>query len=539
MKSIKQQYIDLTEGKMSQGNFMRNLRMTMPQYVTNVTSFGDAVKILKNKGIISEALTTEEEEVFSQGAQDESITTTNTTAGFDSVSEEDEDKTSDEDAEFDAILKQLEDEMAGEIAVKSDRMEEPLEEEEQLNENKEPKAVDENLEEVTLGITTEHECFPELDYDAIEKMVKKNIKKNPLYYTNYKLTGIRDYEVQTMDSSKPEDHQMKFYTEKTAVDTARGMKKIKVEKKKIKEAMEVDQTGQLKPQLPTSSDTERLLKFLKNNTTFVGMLKNIDNVTELAQFWRELLQLTDPELQALSDTQLQSIFRKAVLDYRKETGVPNQIFSKNANIQAGINKIKEADEPQDDKVEMELSSALSQNPTLKRILQKVDLPGEVNGTIKALLDRTNLKNIPDQIILSALRKVLADTPGPSFTAQFAANANIGKPNPALGKTLEEKLRSMVREILAEEAPSKKTAASEITAKAVDVIDDRNEGEGKEYKKKWLEDVFDSYEDKVGQRFDDSVFEDVIDMLKSKGYTMTMKETFDGRDNLTNISDDTK
>lgn len=539
MKSIKQQYIDLTEGKMSQGNFMRNLRMTMPQYVTNVTSFGDAVRILKNKGIISEVLTTEEEEVFSQGAQDESITTTNTTAGFDSVSEEDEDKTSDEDAEFEAILKQLEDEMAGEIAVKSDRMEEPLEE---INEGKEPKAVDENLEEVTLGISMEHECFPELDYDAVEKMVKKNIKKNPNYYTNYKLTGIRDYELQTMDSSKPEDHQMKFYTEKTAVDTARGMKKIKVEKKKIKEAMEVDQTGQLKPQLPSSADTERLLKFLKNNTTFVSMLKNINNVTELAQFWRELLQLTDPELQALSDTQLQSVFRKAVLDFRKETGVPNQIFSKNANIQKGINDIggiKEAEMPTEDKIEMELSSALSQQPTLKRILQKVDLPTEVDGTIKALLDRTNLKNIPDQIILAALRKVLSDTPGPTFTAQYAANANVGKPNPALGKTLEEKLRSMVREILAEEAPSKKNAASEITAKAVDYIDDYNEGEGKEYKKKWLENVFDSYEDKVGRRFDDSVFEDVIDMLKSKGYTMTMKETFDGRDNLTNISDDTK
>ena len=235
MKSIKQQYIDLTEGRMTQGNFMRNLRMSMPQYVTNVTSFGDAVKILKNKGIISEALTTEEEEVFSQGAQDESITTTNTTAGFDSVSEEDKDKTSDDDAEFDAILKQLEDEMYGERATKSDVLDKPLEE---INEGKEPKAVDENLEEVTLGITTEHECFPELDYDAIEKMVKKNIKKNPNYYTNYKLTGIRDYELQTMDSSKPEDHQMKFYTEKTAVDTARGMKKIKVEKKKLKESVE-------------------------------------------------------------------------------------------------------------------------------------------------------------------------------------------------------------------------------------------------------------------------------------------------------------
>jgi hypothetical protein len=57
MKSIKQQYIDLTEGRMSQTNFMRNLRMTMPQYVTNVTSFKDAVRILKNKGILTEAKT--------------------------------------------------------------------------------------------------------------------------------------------------------------------------------------------------------------------------------------------------------------------------------------------------------------------------------------------------------------------------------------------------------------------------------------------------------------------------------------------------
>ena len=55
MKSIKQQYIDLTEGKMSQANFMRNLRMTMPQYITNVTSFDDSVKILRNKGILTEA----------------------------------------------------------------------------------------------------------------------------------------------------------------------------------------------------------------------------------------------------------------------------------------------------------------------------------------------------------------------------------------------------------------------------------------------------------------------------------------------------
>lgn len=588
MKSIKQQYIDLTEGKMSQANFMRNVRMTMPHFVTNVTSFGDTIKILKNKGILSESSIAKEEEVFSQGAQDEMITTTNTTDGFDSVSKE-----KDEDAEFNAMLKQLEDEKTGEEAVNAqydvneatltikqiiDKFEELLDKnpntkiddlakalnttKEELakiigipnlypstpamNENKEPIAVDENIEEVTTGITIEHECYPDRSYDEIEKMVKKNIKKNPQYYTNYKLTGIRDYTIKTMGNINPDDRKMKFYTEKTAVDKAMGMKKVKMPKKAVKEAMEVNPQGNLQPQgFPSAPDVDRILNFMKANKTFISLLKNLNSIKEFTDFFRELLQLTDPELDALkvSDAQLQSMFRKAVLDKRKEDGVPNQIFKKNANIQQGINKIggvQEAEQPQDDKVEAELSSALAQNPTLKRILQKVDLPSEINGTIKALLDRTNLKNIPDQIILAALRKVLNDQPGPSFTAQYAANANVGGPNPKLGKTLKEKLTSMVREILAEEeVPSKKKAASEITAKAVEAIDDHNEGEGKGYKKKWLEDVFDSYENKVGHRFNDSVFEDVIDMLKAKGYTMTMKETFDGRDNLTNISDDTK
>ena len=54
-KSIKNQYIDLQEGKMSQAQFLRNVRLNMPQYVTNVTSFGDTIKILRNKGILSEA----------------------------------------------------------------------------------------------------------------------------------------------------------------------------------------------------------------------------------------------------------------------------------------------------------------------------------------------------------------------------------------------------------------------------------------------------------------------------------------------------
>ena len=380
MKSIANQYRDLKEGKMSQQNFMRNLRMTMPQFVTNVTSFGDAVKILKNKSIIVEATLNEfggdgdspdnpklqsaarylvqnrdkfikdyfnqqgasslssksdkelydyivnnmhsdgvydtvadmkagslkenfdfnksaiesatgdkishtEEDDFGETiywstenpyvnyyiGSDEQIIKYDGKTGerypigdlrnYDEPPNDDYEPDTDadyeeprddfdmagdyndgefwegkgeDDEELSAMVKKMEDEKAGEEAVKSQYG---------LNEAKKPnveKAEDENLEEVTLGIFMEHACFPDKSYEEIEKIVKKNVKKNPNYYTNYKLTGIRDYELQTMDSSKPEDHQMKFYTEKTAVDTARGMQKVKMpkkeEKKKLKEA---------------------------------------------------------------------------------------------------------------------------------------------------------------------------------------------------------------------------------------------------------------------------------------------------------------
>ena len=55
MKNIQKQYTDLLEGTMSKANFMRNVRMQFPQYVSPTTSFEDSVKILKGKRILSEA----------------------------------------------------------------------------------------------------------------------------------------------------------------------------------------------------------------------------------------------------------------------------------------------------------------------------------------------------------------------------------------------------------------------------------------------------------------------------------------------------
>ena len=55
MKSIFDQYKSLNEGTLGQAQFLRNVKMALPKFISNTTSFSDAVKILKSKGIISEA----------------------------------------------------------------------------------------------------------------------------------------------------------------------------------------------------------------------------------------------------------------------------------------------------------------------------------------------------------------------------------------------------------------------------------------------------------------------------------------------------
>lgn len=55
MKSISIQYGELKEGKMDKFQFLRNARMMFPSFVTNQNSFEDSVKILKNRGLLTES----------------------------------------------------------------------------------------------------------------------------------------------------------------------------------------------------------------------------------------------------------------------------------------------------------------------------------------------------------------------------------------------------------------------------------------------------------------------------------------------------
>jgi len=54
-KSISDQYQLLKEGKLTESVFLRNVKMSLPKLISNTNSFFDAVKILKNRGLINEA----------------------------------------------------------------------------------------------------------------------------------------------------------------------------------------------------------------------------------------------------------------------------------------------------------------------------------------------------------------------------------------------------------------------------------------------------------------------------------------------------
>ena len=244
MKSIQNQYRDLKEGRMSEANFMRNLRMSMPQYITNTTSFGDAVRILKNKSILTESINFDN--------FDEAVVLSK---------EEFEPKEETSEDEFDAILKQLEDEKAGEIAVKSDVLDEPLEE--QLNEGKGKELHPNQIHpgELRMGIRVEMEHTD--DPKKAEKIALDHLAENPFYYTALKLAGVESPSAPKVKAPK-ETKTKKAKETIQLVDLVNGMKKVKMpkaeEKKKLKEQVEEAMRFQ---DLPADPEVYKTVKDMK------------------------------------------------------------------------------------------------------------------------------------------------------------------------------------------------------------------------------------------------------------------------------------
>jgi hypothetical protein len=272
MKSIANQYRDLKEGKMTQSNFMRNLRMTMPQYITNVTSFKDAVRILKNKSILKEYYDgpseptgdeafgdyyemvgeklediakekynldeTKIEQMFESewhsGKNDKAIAKAFKEGDEPSVVAERiiEDylnvNEGDEEDEMDDLIKKIGQEEEEEKAIKGGfGIYDPLKEGRKKQEPKKelhPNQI--HPQELRMGIKVELEHTDDLN--KAKKIALDHLAENPFYYTALKLSGI---ESPSAPKVKP---PVAFKKEVTAavelVDKANAMQKVKMPK---------------------------------------------------------------------------------------------------------------------------------------------------------------------------------------------------------------------------------------------------------------------------------------------------------------------
>jgi hypothetical protein len=289
MKSIKQQYIDLREGNMSQANFMRNLRMSLPQYVTNLSSFEDSIKILKNKGILTEAdissgpnaqwLGSIKDIIEDRWQNGKIKTSAEYGSAMTKLSQYPEGIVAQygETSAADAANKLL-DSVAGvandydpgpgedenferDYDMDYEEPNEPFDMAESLNEAKDPssegkwktvtgkdlyghfKEIDNlNGQEVLIGIDYEMEKNEDLTKKEATKIVIKNLKKIPNYYTNFKLSGIEGTEPEYMGgkSANAEARQMQPLEKNLGniVDKKMGMKPVK-DVEKVKKAFKL------------------------------------------------------------------------------------------------------------------------------------------------------------------------------------------------------------------------------------------------------------------------------------------------------------
>jgi len=292
MKSIANQYRDLKEGKMTQANFMRNLRMSMPQFVTNVTSFNDAVRILKNKSILTENMDPNPEKETGDEELDAILKGIETEkAGEESVKAQyDMDEYHSGNPNDKYVVKQSGDEWEvreGGVLVdtfdsKEDaqKMADEKNAAQELNEGKKKDEKNYSVQqanptELRLGIRTELECDSDIELDKAKEIAYKNLAKDPIYYTKLKLSGLKAYPKKVKDKKEVPAKKAKKEAIQL-VDLVNSMQKVKMpkkdEKKKIKENVEEKMRFQ---DLPADPEKYKIVRDSKN---YIIKATNADGV---------------------------------------------------------------------------------------------------------------------------------------------------------------------------------------------------------------------------------------------------------------------
>ena len=256
MKNITNLCIDLQEGKINRKDFLREARRVFPAYITNINTFEDTIKILKNKNLISEGCNCEnqleeirppESEEDEQDAFDSRINTSPIDNEYIGISNPEPAEPDEQDLEIMRNLDILDDEdnwendlWGGEDDIDPAGGSGPsshLEEEWESNVTKLPVRgithdtdIDTNWQstiseakeskfkpmgskydgsdseyngtpdaydplEMQMGIRYEKSLDPNGTADKWLKKIKTNLNKNPYYYTNLSMAGYDEKKI--------------------------------------------------------------------------------------------------------------------------------------------------------------------------------------------------------------------------------------------------------------------------------------------------------------------------------------------------------
>ena len=348
MKSIANQYCDLKEGRLSQANFMRNLRMVMPQYITNVTSFKDAVKILKNKSIINENL-----KELGPAAQQMAGNPEEEAEYRSSLIKKKKAGDDEDEQEILAMLDKIEQEKSGEEAVMGQY--DPMDEEqlneygwdyvrgsdgncykvndegvrikvndaycgynESLSEGRKKKEAKTELhpnqihpQELRMGIKVELEHTDDLD--KAKKIALDHLAENPFYYTALKLSGIESPSAPKVKAPKEASKKAKKKDATELVDKANQMQKIKMPKV-VKEGLDEDH----------AFDRESQIAFIEKSGHYNGDLdnKSDEEIKKIYDTVEKISKQQKPKFGKIGDIdmgsvkeQLRAIVREVIDEY--------------------------------------------------------------------------------------------------------------------------------------------------------------------------------------------------------------------------------
>ena len=294
MKSISVQYQELKEGKMNRHQFLRNARMMFPNFVTNLNSFDDSVKILKNKGLLNEGDAV-------KGTPDKAPSYDYPTQPGKYKKVVQEPEVDEQDGIYPAttVTDIPKEEVSKPIKSKNrpDGLE-PIKPHDTKNEMKKVRIVKESKKNLTEANVT-----PKQIQDKYNEMFGKNPQTT--FSDVAKALGVSEQDIAAALFTAP------IFEAGSASSIKSAAKKgLSTGDFSELDALVLGKASNIK-EVAETSDVKVVIDMIQNNSTLMSKIKDINNAAEFKDFFNNFLTFVDPKL-IQNPTGLKSAVQSAI-----------------------------------------------------------------------------------------------------------------------------------------------------------------------------------------------------------------------------------